>query len=265
MVTYNIPINSHVFVFANGVLNEVNIKRIIFTNWFGCDDLQTELCIKSDTLNGTFNLLDMYDSVEDYLVGKECQNITVEPFAKSTYENKLGANRSKDNFWYIEDNQVQYLEVSEMKEAYYEYENDRFYSDEFKGREFFPTKEYAAKFLDVEVCKEDGSTERYAGINRLLLLDSNQRKLIKQFQELAKTIRQSGIFLCVDSDGEFYAYNKKNVEDLEYAYSKEELERFLKKDVSSYECSGEYAGEFRIPTDISLMGCDDMVFAKRKK
>lgn len=265
MVTYNIPTNSHVFVFANGVLNEVNIKRIIFHNWFGCDGLQTEFRIESDTLNGTFNLLDMYDSVEDYLVGKECDNITVEPFAKHTYENVLGANRGRENFWYIEDNQVQYLEVAEMKKAYYEYETDRFYSDEFKGREFFPSKEYASKFLDVEVNKVGGTTERVVGINRLLMLDSDQRKLIKQFQELTKTIRESGIFLCVDSDGEFYAYNKKNVESLEYAYSKEELERFLKEDVSSYECSGEYAGEFRVSTDISLMGYDDMVYAKRKK
>lgn len=265
MVTYNIPVNSHVFVFTEGHLKEINIKRIIFHNWYGCDELKTEFRIESDSLKGAFNLLDMYDSVEDYLVGKECQNITVEPFAKHTYERVLGANRGRDTFWYIEDNQVKYLDVSELREAYYDYEKDRFYSDEFKGREFFPTKEYAAKFLDVEVFKEDGTTERYAGINRLLSLDSDQRKLMKEFHELTKTIRKSGIFLCVDSDGVFYAYNKNNVETLEFAYSKKELEHFLKEDVSSYECSGEYAGEFEVSADIPLMGCDDMVYAKRKK
>lgn len=265
MVTYNIPTNSHVFVFANGVLNEVNIKRIIFTNWVGCDDLQTEFRIESDTLNGVFDLLDMYDSVEDFLAGKECDNITVEPFAKSTYENVLGANRGRENFWYIEDNQVKYLEVAEMKKAYYEYETNRFYSDEFKGREFFPSKEYASKFLDVEVNKADGTTERVAGINRLLMLDSDQRKLIKQFQELTKTIRESGIFLCTDPCGDFYAYNKKNVETLKYACSEDELKMFIKDDVSSYECSGGYDGEFIVSTDISLIGEVDMIYAKRKK
>lgn len=256
MVTYNIPINSHVFVFTDGQLKEINIKKIFFENL--CrdkDSLLNEFRIESDRIQGFVRLSDIYDSVEDYLSGKKCSSKSVIPFQPANYNSLRSAN---GDFYYIEDNQVKFLNTCEMSTAYYDFEKEIFYSNEFKGREFFHTEEDAATFLDVEVNRTDGTIERAQGINRLLMLDKDQWELIKQLKDLLAKIKDNGIMLYSDTDGEYFAYNTRNVEDVQVNY---------KEDVNddSYECSGSCDKYFRLGNLIYWYGYDEVVFAKRKK
>lgn len=258
MVSYNIPVHAHVFVLTEGQLKEITIKRVFFDNRFGCDELQTEFRIEADRLKGCVRMSEIYDSVENYLRGIPCSNIIVHPFKEEVYEHKdHGANNGR-GFYYIEDNQVKHLNVEEMPTAYYEYDEDRFYSDSFKGREFFPTREYASKFLEVEVNKADGTIVHECGINKLLMLDKDQRNLIKQLQGIVKKINDSGIFLFSDTDGEYYAYNTRNVEAVEVVGCGNE-------EPEGYELSGEFVQDFNIDLGIQLANYDDSVYAKRKK
>ena len=256
MVTYNIPTNSHVFVFTEGQLKEINIKKIFFENL--CrdkDHLLNEFRIESDRIQGFVRLSDIYDSVEDYLAGKKCSSHSVRPFQPAVFNSWKSAN---GDFYYIEDNQVKFLNTCEMSTAYYDFERDIFYSEEFKGREFFRTEEDAATFLDVEVNRADGTIERAQGINRLLMLDEDQRELIKQLKDLLAKIKENGIMLYSDTDGEYFAYNTRNVEDIHVDY-KDDF------DDDSYECSGSCDKHFREGCLIPWHSYEEVVFAKRKK
>lgn len=258
MVSYNIPVHANVFVFTDGQLKEITIKRVFFDNILECDETFDEFRIESDRLKGYVRLSDIYDSVEDYLKGIPCSNIIVEPFDEECYKGRFHGKNNGTGYYYIEDNQVKHLNVDEMPTAYYEYDKNRFYSDSFKVREFFPTKEYASKFLEVEVNKADGTITRECGINRLLMLDEDQRNLIKQLQGIVKKINDSGIFLFSDTDGVYYAYNARNVEAIEVVGCGNEAPE-------GYEFSGEFVQDFDIDLGIQFANYDDAVYAKRKK
>lgn len=144
----------------------------------------------------------------------------------------------------------------ELDKFCYDYTKRRFCSDELSSGKLYNTEEEALSFNSYVIVDENGNKTTRDGINKLLMLDDDQKELIKQFCDIVKKIDASGIELIGDYDS-LQAFNVRKIKD--FAIDCEE------QDDEEWQKAKRYDKAFELPVQIGIWGEDNDFYVKRKE
>lgn len=142
--------------------------------------------------DGTTGVLDNYDKAFDS-VEKYESNTVAETSYKTLYAQKChgdvindivrGVKRSTCPEYWIFD-KTYHVPVRynlELEKFYFDYTDNSFHTDEFpKDCDIYDTKEEALSYNTYTVVNEDGTEYEREGVNKLLMLDEDQRELLNE-------------------------------------------------------------------------------------
>lgn len=101
---------------------------------------------------------------------------------------------------------------------YYEYHNNSIVDCGNiipKGEHIYESRENCLSFNEYSVVKEDGTTEKRTGINKLVMLDDDQLALLEDFKKAKQALKDNGVFLVYSDTEEFLAFNTRRVEGID--------------------------------------------------
>lgn len=143
-----------------------------------------------------------------------------------------------------------------LNNFYYDYTKACFCSDELPKGRLYNTREEALSFNSYKVVDKYGNKTRRDGINKLLMLDDDQKELIQQFCDIVKKIDESGIELIGDYNG-LQAFNRRKVADI--------VIDFEEQDEKEWQKAKRYDKTFEVPVQIGIWGDDNDVYVKRNE
>ena len=264
--------NGKGFVMVDGKLQEITWLRTTFRYHHKEDNVMYYTSVtKFKKPDGTTDALDDYsrafDSVEHYEKGiLASMRDYILPKDKNSgcivYDIINGRKSSYSPEYWVFDKcyhtPVKY--ELEYEEFYYDYSDRSFHSDELlNGCDIYDTKDECLSYNTYKVVNADGTEYERDGINRLVMLDEDQRELVKEFEEVCKKMSESGMYLLADYDY-LCAYNFRKIEDFALHYEKvPDVD-----DPELYENVDRYAKPFRVGCCIEFYGDDNKLFVKRK-
>ena len=183
---------------------------------------------KPDGTTGVLNDYDMaFDSVEKYEKG-----ISAETSYKTLFTRKndgdvirnviRGVKRSTNPEYWVFDKSchvpVQYK--LELEKFYFDYSDSCFHTDEFpKDCKIYDTKEEALSYNTYKVIEQDGTEYERDGVNKLIMLDDDQRELLKQFEDICKKMNDADMLLISDSCEDMSVFNLRHIKNYALDYN----------------------------------------------
>jgi hypothetical protein len=177
---------------------------------------------KPDGTTGVLNDYDMaFDSVEKYEKGVSAETSYKTLFIRKNDGDVLrdvirGVKRSFNPEYWVFDKlchvPVQYK--LELEEFYFDYSDNRFHTDEFqKDCKIYDTKEEALSYNTYKIIEQDGTEYERDGVNKLIMLDDDQRELLKQFEDICKKMNDADMLLISDSCEDMSVFNLRHIKN----------------------------------------------------
>lgn len=288
------------FVFANGKLQEVKWLRTDYKldhselNDVVCDECGRQVTKDVKQLfyhatttyvlpDGTTGKLEecyggfesAFDSVENYEKGITAETSYRTLYAEGeqysnvicdVFRNKRHSGY-KPKYWRFDDTyHVAVEETLDLEKFYFDYADNSFHSDSLYKGEIYESKEDALSYNTYKVVKQDGTEFQRDGVNKLIMLDDDQRKLVGQLEKLFQKMRDSGMLLLLDCSENLQAYNLRNIERYNLNYEgSPKLSMDDDTDPDDYEMADRYGKGFSINHKIDCYGDDYNLFILRKK
>ena len=224
--------------------------------------------------DGTTGVLDNYDrafdSVEKYESG-----ISAETSYATLHTNKNGGDvvndiirgvkrSSKPEYWIFD--KIAHVPARydlELEKFWFDYADTRFHTDEFpKDCEIYDTKEEALSYNTYTVVKDDGTEYEREGINKLIMLDNDQRELLDQFEALCEKMSDADMLILSDSCDDMSAFNLRHVKN--FALDYDDTPDVMDGDPADYEMADRYGMPFKVNHRIQWWGEDNRLFILRK-
>lgn len=217
------------FIMFNGVLTEITLIKSVFNrnnivsedealktvlerqNADADDTSVTTYYKTSDGVEHDFTFREddefrVFKSVSDYEGNKLLSSKDISPFAQrpSGFE-QLDKAFIFQNGCPVEFNlQVYHIEYDYIRRMFvFPYPCDNMYK----------TRGECIDYNEYEVQNLDGTKEMRKGIVKLLMLDEDQKELLKTLKETLDKLAKEKVSLIVDGDGSVSAFNKRNVSD----------------------------------------------------
>lgn len=258
MEKFKIYSNNKGFVLLEGALQEVTIVKTVFTNW---GDKYTATTFFS-TCNGGYSertsALKVYNSPADYEKDKEM------PF-ESVGEDVIKERRPEDfegiDFgWFLVNGEPQQIDLIPDK-VVFNYLSGRYEVPDHvtESGDVYKSREECLSFNTYNVKHADGTITKRKGAGTLLMLDDDQKILLKKFEDAYKALRKSGVTFFWSCDNTL-VFNTRNIEKSffdEYEAKHEDYEEvniFNEAFVCDVNCGG----------DVYPCADDLNIFIKRK-
>lgn len=263
------------FVMVDRKLQEVKWLRTEFK----CDNKDEDFLLytaqttfqKPDGTTGVLDDYDMaFDSVEKYENG-----ISAETSYKTLFTRKndgdvirdviRGVKRSFNPEYWVFDKSchapVRYK--LELEKFYFDYSDNRFHTDEFpKDCKIYDTKEEALSYNTYKIIEQDGTEYERDGVNKLIMLDDDQRELLKQFEDICKKMNDADMLLISDSCEDMSVFNLRHIKN--YALDYNDVPDVMDGDPEDYERADRYGVPFKVNHHIQWWGDDSCLFILRK-
>lgn len=224
--------------------------------------------------DGTTGVLDNYniafDSVEKYEKGVSAETSYKTLFIRKSDGDVIrdiirGAKRSTNPEYWVFDKSyrvpVQYK--LELEKFYFDYSDNRFHTDEFpKDCKIYDTKEEALSYNTYKVIEQDGTEYERDGVNKLIMLDDDQRELLKQFEDICKKMNDADMLLISDSCEDMSVFNLRHIKN--YALDYNDIPDVMDGDPEDYERADRYGMPFKVNHHIQWWGDDSILFILRK-
>lgn len=150
----------------------------------------------------------------------------------------------------------------ELDKFYFDYSDNRFHTDEFPNDcEIYDTKEECLSYNTYKVVEKEGSEYEREGVNKLIMLDDDQRELVQQFEEICKKMKEHDLVLIADYDS-LSAFNLRKVQNYALDYNSTPDVDFGNPE--DYEKADRYGKVFTINSSIEWWGDDNDLFILRK-
>lgn len=224
--------------------------------------------------DGTTGVLDDYDRAFDS-VAKYENGVSAETSYKTLHTRKNGGDvmydiihgvkrSSTPEYWVFDKSfQIPVRYDLELEKFYFDYSDNRFHTDEFpKDCEIYDTKEEALSYNTYKVVNEDGTEYEREGINKLIMLDDDQRELLKQFEEVCRKMRENDMILICDSCEDMSVFNIRRIKNFALDYN--EVPDVMDGNPEDYEQADRYGMDFKINHNIEWWGDDNKLFILRK-
>jgi hypothetical protein len=226
---------------------------------------------KPDGTTGVLNDYDMaFDSVEKYEKGVSAETSYKTLFIRKNDGDVLrdvirGVKRSFNPEYWVFDKlchvPVQYK--LELEEFYFDYSDNRFHTDEFpKDCKIYDTKEEALSYNTYKIIEQDGTEYERDGVNKLIMLDDDQRELLKQFEDICKKMNDADMLLISDSCEDMSVFNLRHIKN--YALDYNDVPDVMDGDPEDYERADRYGMPFKVNHHIQWWGDDSSLFILRK-
>ena len=224
--------------------------------------------------DGTTGVLDNYDKAFDS-VEKYEKGISAETSYKTLFTRKndgdvirdiiRGVKRSFNPEYWVFDKSC-HIPVRyklELEEFYFDYSDNRFHTDEFpKDCKIYDTKEEALSYNTYKVIEQDGAEYERDGVNKLIMLDDDQRELLKQFEDICKKMNDADMLLISDSCEDMSVFNLRHIKN--YALDYNDVPDVMDGDPEDYERADRYGIPFKVNHHIQWWGDDSSLFILRK-
>lgn len=212
------------FTMIDGTLTEVTIKKLIVTRQ-SVEDEEYEVTTIFQGPDGkehsTQSHILMYKSVEDYeKEQKACYEVCSSPF----YIRPDGFS-GIDEAWIFVDGEPVTIDIRPL-EVVYDYEQRTWTCEGIPQTNIFRTKEECLSFNEYDVKHADGSVTKRVGINKLVMLDDDQRALFDTLKQTIQQLKDNNVLLLPDCDGEMQAYNLRNIQKWDCDYDEPDFEDY---------------------------------------
>lgn len=129
-----------------------------------------------------------------------------------------------------------------------------------EGQQIYANREEALSFNSYTIVHKNGKKEVRDGVNKLLILDPDQRELLDQFIEIAKKLQESGVMLEGDFCEQYSAYNTRHVAEitLDDSYG-------IDRESFGWECAERGHRAFDVKLPIPIWSDECKVYIKRNK
>ena len=212
------------FTMIDGTLTEVTIKKLIATRQSVEDEeyeVTTILQGPDGKEHSTQIPILMYKSVEDYEKGElACYEVCSSPF----YIRPDGFS-GIDEAWIFVDGEPVTIDIRPL-EVVYDYEQRTWTCEGIPQTNIFRTKEECLSFNEYDVKHADGSVTKRVGINKLVMLDDDQRALFDTLKQTIQQLKDNNVLLLPDCDGEMQAYNLRNIQKWDCDYDEPDFEDY---------------------------------------
>lgn len=204
------------FTMVNGTLTEVVLSKVIIerksyddedysvTTIFQCpegEEISTDADFK------------FYESVEDYEKGI----IAKQSIKRNPFDIRPDGFMSLDDAWMFIDGEPQKIDIRPLR-CEYDYSKVDWSCPGIPTKGIFETEVECLSFNEYDVKHSDGSLIKRVGVNKLVMLDEDQRKLLDNLKDAIEKIRKSKVLLLPDCDGNISAFNLRNVENWDCNY-----------------------------------------------
>lgn len=215
-----------VYVFHDGKLQE---SKPLFTRIYGFEKeegreatMQVEhTLLLPDGKEYVVTNDDVYKSKEDFSKQDKndrlevFKNVMLDDISRNLCSNTLHMQRRDcREFWTFENGEPVCHEIK-LNNLRYDYAEERWHDLdllEYEGQTLYENRAEALSFNEYEIKRQDGTTEKVVGINKLVSLDDDQRGLISQLEQLMNQIRENDIYLHFNCDGgDLMAFNGRNI------------------------------------------------------
>lgn len=149
------------------------------------------------------------------------------------------------------------------KEFYYIYDKYSFFTNAFPDEEIYKTREEALSFNTYKVTSKDGEVTERDGIGKLLMLDKDQKELVKQLESTMQELEKAGVTLIMDGQEVTYAFNTRNVE-CDFDDSEDEPRHPIAGEPEEYEKFDRFNDRFAIKSTIEQWSDCFYMFVRRK-
>lgn len=224
--------------------------------------------------DGTIGVLDdddeAFDSVEEYERG-----ISAETSYKTLFTRKDGGDVVRDvmrgvkcsfnpEYWVFSESRHEPVWYKlELEEFYFDYSDNRFHTYEFpKDCKIYDTKEEALSYNTYKVVESDGTEYERDGINKLIMLDDDQRELLKQFEDICRKMRENDMILIHDSCDNMSVFNIRRVQNFVLDYN--DTPDVVDGNPEDYEKADRCGVDFKVNRSIEWWGDDSSLFILRK-
>ncbi len=212
------------FTMIDGTLTEVTLKKLIVTRQSVEDEeyeVTTILQGPDGKEHSTQIPILMYKSVEDYeKEQKACYEVCSSPF----YIRPDGFS-GIDEAWIFVDGEPVTIDIRPL-EVVYDYEQRTWTCEGIPQTNIFRTKEECLSFNEYDVKHADGSVTKRVGINKLVMLDDDQRALFDTLKQTIQQLKDNNVLLLPDCDGEMQAYNLRNIQKWDCDYDEPDFEDY---------------------------------------
>lgn len=212
------------FTMIDGTLTEVTIKKLIVTRQ-SVEDEEYEVTTIFQGPDGkehsTQSHILMYISVEDYEKGEQaCYEVCSSPFYIRPY-----GFEGLDEAWIFVDGEPATIDLRPLR-VDYDYEQMKWDLQGVPQTNIFRTKEECLSFNEYDVKHADGSVTKRVGINKLVMLDDDQRALFDTLKQTIQQLKDNNVLLLPDCDGEIQAYNLRNIQKWDCDYDEPDFEDY---------------------------------------
>lgn len=224
--------------------------------------------------DGSTGVLDDYgwafDSVEKYENG-----VAAETSYKTLFARKNGGDVMLDiihnvkrsttpEYWVFDQSYHVPVEYKlEMEKFYFDYSDNRFHTDEFpKDCEIYDTKEEALSYNTYKVVEQDGTEYEREGVNKLIMLDDDQRELLAQFEDICHKMRENDMILICDTCEDMSVFNIRRIKNFALDYC--DTPEVMDGNPEDYEKVDRYGMTFKVNHNIAIWGDDNNLFILRK-
>lgn len=224
--------------------------------------------------DGTTGVLDDYgmafDSVEKYEKGVSAETSYKTLFIRKSDGDVIrdiirGVKRSTNPEYWVFDKSyhVPVRYKLELEKFYFDYSDNSFHTDEFpKDCKIYDTKEEALSYNTYKVIEQDGAEYERDGVNKLIMLDDDQRELLKQFEDICKKMNDADMLLISDSCEDMSVFNLRHIKN--YALDYSDIPDVMDGDPEDYERADRYGMPFKVNHHIQWWGDDSILFILRQ-
>ena len=224
--------------------------------------------------DGTVDALDDYDMAFDS-VEKYENGISAETSYKTLYTQKNGGDvvnniihgvkrSSLPVYWTFDKSCQAPVEYKlEYEEFVFDYSDNRFHTGEFpKGCDIYDTKEDALSDNTYKVVEKNGTEYEREGVNKLIMLDDDQRELLKQFEDICHKMNENDMILICDTCEDMSVFNIRRIKNFALDYS--DTPEVMDGNPEDYEKVDRYGMTFKVNHNIAIWGDDNNLFILRK-
>lgn len=242
------------FTMIDGTLTEVTLKKLIVTRQSVEDeeyDVTTIFQGPDGKEHSSQSHILMYISVEDYEKGEQaCYEVCSSPFGIRPY-----GFGGLDEAWIFVDGEPATIDLRPLR-VDYDYEQKKWLLQGIPQTNIFCSKEECLSFNEYDVKHADGSVTKRVGINKLVMLDNDQRALFDTLKQTIQQLKDNNVLLLPDCNGEMQAYNLRNIQKWDCDYDEPDFE--------DYEVVSRKHEAFNNEVYIPAYSLDCTLYMKRK-
>ena len=143
----------------------------------------------------------------------------------------------------------------------YDYKTCRF-SIAFPEESVYKSQQDVLSWNTYKVVGQDGTEHEKVGVNKLLMLDDDQRELLKQFEDICKKMNDADMLLIGDSCEDMSVFNLRHIKN--YALDYNDVPDVMDGDPEDYERADRYGMPFKVNHHVQWWGDDNSLFILRK-